>query len=328
MKRSLLEIIGFASIVLLFFWATQRAFLGSGGKKSWLNGQSGPAQVSLVDHEAKVATGLDFPLRSSFGGQGPAPSQDSLGVAGSGLGELRLETSSPSVSAEVAGLATPDPAAQPRADSPSLPGAPQKLSDLWFLPNTTLQSLSKRNFAVVRRGECSESLKVSKDFLSFVSGVFPDLSSTAQSSNRISERGPLPLVSSSYHVLAATLFLRLENEYLQIQATWNQNLPSSYSIRALAFASPTLQGIPRPRQFDVLDPSKRYDIAGMRDVFRQIAALAPEGAVLAQQIADFDGKTQRVVRYFGPIPVSYDGPNEFCSLDLAANKATCDCSLR
>ena len=330
MKRIVLEIIGFSAAAVLSVWAFHWAKAVNDGQKSWLDGQNGltARDLSLKD-EAVSMPAMDHRFESSLAtsisqvkGETEGD-QTTLGHAGGALGESGEEEST------IGSSPNPDAKAVAKADSMVAQGVPQKISDLWFLPSPALSALSKRNFPIVKRGECSEQLKVSKDFVSFVSAVLPDLNAVANPASRVADRNQsLNIVSSAYHVLAATLFVRLESEYLQIQATWNQNLPSSYTIRSLSFSSPALQGTPKQRQFDFLEPTRRYDIAGVRDVFRQIAVLGSDGAVVAQQIADFDGKSQRVVRYFGSVPVSYDGPNEFCRLDLAASRAMCDCPLR
>jgi hypothetical protein len=337
LKRIFLEIIGFSAVIMLIVWAFYRATAGSNAQKNWLGGQDGvTTRVYLLNNSAVSAAAIDQQFSPSAASSisnvtGETESVQAVaGLAGGALDATATVSSTPESSPN------PDPSAVVRVDSAPTQGAPQKIADLWFLPNSALNALSKRNFALVKRGECSEQLKVSKDFVSFVSAVLPDLNAVANPASRAADRGPaaadrnqpLNMVSFAYHVLAATLFVRLENEYLQIQATWNQNVPSSYSIRSLSFSTPTLQGTPKLRQFEFLDTTRRYDIAGVREVFRQIAALGSDGAVVAQQVAHFDGKSQRVVRYFGSVPVSYDAPNEFCRLDLAANSATCDCPLR
>jgi hypothetical protein len=337
LKRIFLEIIGFSAVIMLFIWAFHRTMAVGDGQKNWLAGQgSATARNSSLHDSAVSTTGFDHHFATSNAtpkthvNADAESDQTTLEPASGGPGETV------NVSAAQESSPIPDATAAAKVDSPAAQGAPQKVSDLWFLPSPALNALSKRNFALVKRGECSEQLKVSKDFVSFVSAVLPDLNAVANPASRTAERSQaaadrnqsVNIISSVYHVLAATLFVRMENEYLQIQATWNQNVPSSYTIRSLSFASPTLQGTPKQRQFDFLDTTKRYDIAGVREVFRQISALGSDGAVVAQQVADFDGKSQRVVRYFGSVPVSYDGPNEFCRLDLAANMATCDCPLR
>jgi hypothetical protein len=196
LKRIFLEIIGFSAVIVLFIWAFYRTAVVSDGQNSWLGGQNDAgARASLLQDSAVSSAAIDQPFSSLAASSNSKVNGETEGVPTEpGLAGNALDATA-NVTSTTESSPNPDASAVAKVDSAPTQGVPQKIADLWFLPNSALNALSKRNFALVKRGECSEQLKVSKDFVSFVSAVLPDLNAVANPAPRAADRLP-PIVIS------------------------------------------------------------------------------------------------------------------------------------
>lgn len=185
-------------------------------------------------------------------------------------------------------------------------GELRSIRDLWFASAEQARALEASVIPIVTKGNCSAALRDAKESKVLGQRYFP-LNATSD----------VPL-STTTHVLEASLFMTMNQSFVQVQAVWNRNTPSTYRISAMAFSSPQFEGAPQDPAMSLFDPSVSYDLASVRDIFSAAAARSTSPVRLLQHVSHFDGTSEKVMRFIGRLPLSYDDDGESCSLTLSS----------
>lgn len=266
-----------------------------------------------------------------------SPDGAEAGLPGAGAGAGQVHDDGKGDGAEP-GVGTEDaPAAADGARGAALWSGVLAPSDLWFLGPDRVESMARHPLKVVRKGVCSGPLQAARQTSDLAESLFPggflerDGRPVAGAKTRQTPATkPTPLADAG-HVTEASLFFRNQDQFVQVRATWNRNVPATYRLAAVAFANAALQGTPSVPALEEFDPKQAYDVVSVRSIFESLIRKFPRQASVMQQLSRFDGQTERSMRFIGALPVTYDSAGENCQLKFAQESSLpefeCHCTM-
>lgn len=209
--------------------------------------------------------------------------------------------------------------------------------DLWFLGPERVESMARHPLKVLRKGSCSGLLQAARQTSDLVESLFPG-GGLARDGRPVAgaKTGQTPAtkptsLADAGHVTEASLFFRDHDQFVQVRATWNRNVPATYRLAAVSFANAALQGTPSVPALEEFDPKQSYDVVSVRSIFESLIRKFPRQASVMQQLSRFDGQTERSMRFIGALPVTYDSAGENCQLKFAQESSLpefeCHCTM-